>query len=101
MARLGDIATKVRSKNAGPFTLTIDVFFADADSYARVCKSLSNYRVAALYRAAPETIKRFELDRLNVLKFSLPRPVIQGAIEDRDMHASQWGWLLAEMELNP
>ena len=101
MPRLGEIATKVRSKNAGPFTLTIDIFFADADSFARVRQSLSTDRVAALYHADPATLKRFELDRLNVLKFSLPRPVIQGALEDRDMHASQWGWLLAELELNP
>ena len=101
MPRLGEIATKVRSKNAGPFTLTIDIFFADAESYGRVRQSLSTDRVATLYHADPDTVKRFELDRLNVLKFSLPRPVIQGALEDRDMHASQWGWLLAELELNP
>ena len=101
MPTLGEVASKVRSKNAGPFSLTIDIFFDDAQTYARVKASLSTDRVAALYDTDPQAVKRFELDALNVLKFSMPRPVIQGALEDRDMHASQWGWLLAEMELNP
>ena len=101
MARLGKVAAKIRSKNAGPFTLTVDIFFETSEAYRRVTQSLSTDRVAAVYGADPGDVKRFELDRLNVLKFSMPRPVIQGALEDRDMHASQWGWLLAEMELNP
>jgi hypothetical protein len=44
-------------------------------------------------------VKRFELPDLAVIKFSMPRPTIQGSRTERDMHASQYGWLLAEMEL--
>jgi hypothetical protein len=35
MATLGDLAKLVRSKNAGPFWLTIDIMFDDAAAYRR------------------------------------------------------------------
>ncbi len=97
--RIGDVARKVRSKNAGPFVLTIDVFCADAGRFRAVCDALRTERIAALFGQAPELVRRFELDRLNVLKFSMPRPVVQGSRADRDMHASGWGWLVAELPL--
>jgi hypothetical protein len=99
MARLEQVARRVRSKNAGPFTLTIDIF-CDAETFAPVCNALSTARVAAVYGLERGALKRFELDALHVLKFSMPRPAQQGSLEDRDMHASQWAWLLAELELN-
>jgi len=34
--RLYDLASVLRSKNAGPFELTLDVMFADEQSYALV-----------------------------------------------------------------
>ena len=36
MTRLGDIVEKVRSKNAGPFWMTVDIFCGAPDAYARV-----------------------------------------------------------------
>ena len=100
MARLGELADKIRSKNAGPFWLTIDIFCPDAETYQGIIKSLSTARIAALFRQPAEGVKRFEIDDLNVLKFSMPRPVVQGSAADRDMHGSQWGWLVAELEIN-
>ena len=100
MARLGDLVEKVRSKNAGPFWLTIDVFCGDGETFQTVRDSLSTDRVAALYHQPVDAVKRFDIEALQVIKFSMPRPVVQGSREDRDMHASQWGWVLAEMDLN-
>ncbi|MEM1398723.1 MAG: DUF4387 family protein [Pseudomonadota bacterium] len=100
MATLGEVVTKVRSKNAGPFWLTIDVFCGSSGAFDQVRDALSTERVASLYRQPAESIKRFEIPTLNVIKFSMPRPTIQGSREDRDMHGSQWGWLLAELEIN-
>ncbi|HWF57903.1 MAG TPA: DUF4387 family protein [Candidatus Dormibacteraeota bacterium] len=34
---IADVARLVRSKNAGPFWLTIDVMFDDDDVYRAVC----------------------------------------------------------------
>lgn len=100
MARLGQVAEKVRSKNAGPFWLTIDIFCGDAAAFGQVCDGLSTGRVAAAFEADPTVVKRFEIASLNVVKFSLPRPEIQGSVADRDMHGASWAALLAGLELN-
>ena len=42
---------------------------------------------------------QFDIRDLNVIKFSFPRPVVQGARADRDMHGAQWAILLAELEM--
>ena len=44
-------------------------------------------------------IKRFDIADLMVVKFSIPRPVVQGAAADRDMHGAQWSMLLEEAEI--
>ena len=36
MAKLGDLAQLIRSKNAGAFTLTFDVMFREEEVYRRV-----------------------------------------------------------------
>jgi hypothetical protein len=100
MTTVADIAVKVRSKNAGPFWLTVDIFCGDPDAYAQITQSLSTDRVAAAFQADGGSIKRFEIDSLNVIKFSLPRPVTQGDIADRDMHGAGWAPLIAELSLN-
>lgn len=100
MTQIREFATKVRSKNAGPFWVTIDIFCgADAD-FDQITKSLSTARVASLYQCDLKAIKRFDIPSLNVVKFSFPRPQIQGAIADRDMHGAAWAPLLAELDLN-
>ncbi len=100
MATLGELVLKVRSKNAGPFWLTIDIFCGDEAAYRQVSASLSTERVAQVYDQPASQIRRFDIPGLNVVKFSMPRPVVQGSRRDRDMHGSQWGWLLAELEIN-
>jgi hypothetical protein len=100
MGKLGTIVEKVRSKNAGPFWLTIDLFCGTEEAFSRVCKELSTEQVGATFAANPADIKRFEIPSLNVVKFSMPRPTIQGAINDRDMHGASWAALLSEVSLS-
>lgn len=99
LARLGDVVGKVRSKNAGPFWLTIDLFCEDAVTFQTVVEGLSTGQVAETFGADTQAIKRFEISDLNVVKFSLPRPTTQGAIDDRDMHGASWAALLADVEI--
>lgn len=100
MTQIRDIVTKVRSKNAGPFWVTIDIFCGSNTAFSQISESLSTARVAALFQCDVDTIKRFDIASLNVVKFSFPRPQVQGAIADRDMHGAAWGPLLAELDLN-
>ena len=99
MATLESLVEKVRSKNAGPFWVTLDVFCGSPDRFLLVAGELGTARVAALFRSDPANVKRFEIPDLGVVKFSLPRPVVQGNREDRDMHGAGWAVLLAELEI--
>ncbi len=99
MAEIGAIADKVRSKNAGPFWLTVDIFCGSGEAFSRVSEGLVTDRVAEALGAAVEDLKRFDIAELNVIKISLPRPVIQGDPADRDMHGAGWAVLVAELEV--
>ena len=100
MPEVGRIAEKVRSKNAGPFWLTIDIFCGDARSYQQVVAGLSTERVAQALNVPQDTLKRFDIADLHVIKISLPRPTVQGSIDDRDMHGAAWSSVIAELEIN-
>jgi hypothetical protein len=99
MTRVADIALKVRSKNAGPFWVTVDVFCGTKVAYDTLRAALKTEAIAALYQQPTQALKRFDIPDLNVIKFSFPRPVIQGHRSDRDMHGAQWSTLLAEMKI--
>ena len=100
MANLGQIVEKMRSKNAGPFWLTVDIFCGTPEAFTQVVSSLTTARVARVFATDEATIKRFDIEALRVIKFSLPRPSVQGAADDRDMHGASWAALLAELPLN-
>jgi hypothetical protein len=100
MPEIGAVALKVRSKNAGPFWVTIDIFCGSDEAFQRISGGLTTDRVARLFEADPDAIKRFDIAELQVVKLSLPRPVVQGDIRDRDMHGAAWGPLIAELEIN-
>lgn len=88
---VGDLALEVRSKNAGPFWVTMELFMRDAAGYAIVADPtfLDGPVIARLYGVAADTIQIFRLPDLNVVKISFPRPVPQGSLYDRDVHAGQ------------
>ena len=56
--KIADIAQFVTSKNAGPFLLTVDIVFRDADSYKRfkTQRPLTKAGVAELYGLAPKDV---------------------------------------------
>jgi hypothetical protein len=88
---VADLAREVRSKNAGPFWVTMEVFLRDTAGYAVVADPgyLTAPVIARLYGVPAETVQIFRLPELNVVKISFPRPVVQGSLRDRDMHAGQ------------
>lgn len=88
---VADLALEVRSKNAGPFWVTMEVFLRDDAGYAVIADPgfLDAPVIAGLYGVAADTIQIFRIQELNVVKISFPRPVVQGSLRDRDMHAGQ------------
>lgn len=99
MAKLRTLVPKIRSKNAGPFWLTIDVFCEADDVFETVRTGVTTAAIGAVFDQPEQEIKRFDLADLRVIKFSLPRPAIQGSIRDRDMHGSSWAALIGEIEI--
>ncbi len=91
MRRLMDVASLIRSKNAGPFVLTFDIMFSTEEDYREVERSgvLSREAFAALYRCPAETVRFFSCANARAFKFSIPRPVTQGDLGDGDMHGGQ------------
>ncbi|GGX30564.1 DUF4387 domain-containing protein [Streptomyces chartreusis] len=88
---LADLAHEIRSKNAGPFWVTMELFMRDADGYRIAAdESFLNERtVARLYDVDEEGIQIFRIPSLNVVKISFPRPVSQASLFDRDIHSGQ------------
>jgi hypothetical protein len=102
MARLKDICRHVRSKNAGPFWVTVDLFFDSAESFARYHDhpAIGREAIAALYAVDPAHVKRFSVESLSVVKLSYPRLAPQGGVLERDMHGGQQFVRLLEVELS-
>ena len=100
MSEIGAIVDKVRSKNAGPFWVTLDIFCGDAARYELVRAGLDLTRVARAFDVPGQVIKRFDMADLNVIKISMPRPKIQGTVADLDMHGAAWAVLLAGVEID-
>lgn len=98
MPRLADLASIVRSKNAGVNQITFDIIFPDAASYRRVLASevITRESVAQLYRIPPSRISDFvTFDAANAIKFTLYRLRPSGSPGDWDiLGCQQYGPLL-------
>ena len=92
MRLLRDVAKYVRSKNAGPFWVTIDIFCEDDASFDDLCaaQSLGALAIADLYKLNSNQVRVFHDRPLKVIKISFPRPVAQGSARDTDSHAGQY-----------
>ena len=99
MPKLADKVLRVRSKNAGPFWATVDVFCGEPAAFNEVRSVLKTETVARLFQTPTQLVKRFDIADLGVIKFSFPRPIVQGSRDDRDMHGAQYAVLLAELEV--
>jgi hypothetical protein len=101
MTKLAELASLIRSKNAGPFQLTIDIMFDDPAVYERVkaSGSLTKDRVAGLYGLDQKDVLFFFCDNALAVKASIPRPVFQGDLGDSDNHAGQQYAPLMDIEI--
>lgn len=96
--KLYDLAKVIRSKNAGPFTLTIDMIFAREADFDHVMNSPSftTAIIGELYCTAPESIAIHPFKTVLAIKVTLPRPISSGAVGDCDVYGSQQHFPLAE-----
>ncbi|AOT71320.1 DUF4387 domain-containing protein [Geosporobacter ferrireducens] len=100
MTKVRDVARYVRSKNAGPFWATLEIFCDTKEDYEKIKNSkVTARKIAELYNVDESKVKVFYVDNINVIKFSFPRSIPQGHKYENDMHFGQQYILLAETAL--
>jgi hypothetical protein len=102
MPTIKDVCRHVRSKNAGPYWVTIDLFFDGPETFAKYSQSpaLGPDLLHRLFGADPAQVKRFPVSSLNVLKISYARTAPQGGEVERDMHCGQQFVRLLDVQLD-
>ncbi len=102
MAKVKEVCRDVRSKQAGPFWVTVDFFFDGPQSFEKYAESpvLGPALFARLYGADPALVKRFPVKSLHMLKISYPRAEPQGGMVERDLHSGQQFTRLLDIELD-
>ena len=101
MSTLVETVKSIRSKNAGPFWLTIDAFChcsEDVDKVANAFDREKDY-IARIFKVSKKNIKIFRLPLIRVVKVSFPRVPIEGALGERDMHGGQQYVSLLDIEV--
>jgi hypothetical protein len=102
MAKLSDLATTVRSKNAGVNQITFDIIFRDEATYRRTIASgvITRHSMAKFFDIPPERISDFvNFDPANAIKFTIYRTRPNGSPGDWDVLGCQQYGPLLELEI--
>ena len=90
--RLRDIASVIRSKNAGPFELTLDVLLKDSETFEKLRKAdVINAKTIAKLYCIPESdvIGIAYFPNALAIKATIVRPLASGALGERDVYGAQ------------
>lgn len=89
---LKDVAKVIRSKNAGPFTLTFDILFKEDDYYYKFkeLQCINKKIIASTYKVDEEDIEEIiYFDPSKAIKINMHRPLASGDIGERDVYGAQ------------
>lgn len=102
MPTLREVCRHVRSKNAGPFWVTFDLFFKDREAFAKYAthSAIGPATFERLFGTDPAQVKRIPVESLNMVKISCVRPTPSGSREERDLHSGQMFVSLLDIELD-
>jgi hypothetical protein len=91
IVRLIDVASVIRSKNAGPLQITLDILFPDATSYALACSSnaLKASALAERYEVEPNSLSVIHYHPARAIKVVIDRPLVAGTPGDSDVYGAQ------------
>ncbi|MGD6817100.1 DUF4387 domain-containing protein [Metabacillus sp. 84] len=102
MASLYELAKIIRSKNSGPFELTLDILFESESLYERVKKSgrITCETLSRLYGMEESHIHHLVFfDQALGIKITMARPVSSGTAGDRDVYGAQQHALLFQIDI--
>lgn len=90
--KLKDIAQVIRSKNAGPYELTLDVLLKDQEMFQRIREAgiINKAVIAKLYRIPEEDVLSIVyFPNAKAIKATIVRPLPSGALGERDVYGAQ------------
>ena len=101
MEKLSNLARLIRSKNAGPFELTIDIIFDNEANYERVknSKVISPDLISSLYNVPSDKFEVINFDPAYAIKITIPRPTISGSFDDTDVYGGQQYGPLVDLDI--
>lgn len=89
---LKDIANVIRSKNAGPYELTLDVLLKDDETFTKLCQAdiINKKTVAELYHIPVEDVQSIVyFPNARAIKATIVRPLPSGNMGERDVYGAQ------------
>ena len=100
--KLMDVASVIRSKNSGPFELTLDVLFRDEETFVRAVKAdaINRRVITELYHIREEDVHSIiSFPAARAIKATIVRPLPSGAFGERDVYGAQQHAPLMELEI--
>jgi hypothetical protein len=99
--KLVDIAKVIRSKNAGPTTLTLDLLFNDEAGFKLACtsRSLTPAAIAELYHQPATKVEVLPYPPALAIKIVMPRRIVSGDPGDSDVYGAQQQGPMLALEL--
>lgn len=100
--KLRDIAEVIRSKNSGPYELTLDIIFKEWDMFNRVVKSgkFNKKLISELYGVNEADVYGIIVfTPAKAIKATLKRIIVSGGIGDTDVYGAQQHAPLLDVEL--
>ncbi len=102
MDRLVDLVKVLRSKNSGPFQITLDILFDDKEKYDRVVRSnaITIASMASLYNLREEDICCIVFFKKALgIKITYNRNISSGTCLDRDVYGAQQHAPLMDLQI--
>lgn len=99
--KLSEISRVVRSKNAGPLTLSVDILFDTEADYliASGSRRLAPAALADLLDRPEGDIRVIHDPRARAIKVAFPRAVVAGGFGDVDVYGAQHHAAFLDIEL--
>ena len=92
MTKLVDITNIIRSKNSGPYELTMDIMFKSIEDFENICnkKIINEELICELYKIKKEDIINIiEFKPANAIKITIKRPIASGDLGETDVYGAQ------------
>ena len=101
MAKLRDLTKVLRSKNAGPFSITYDIMFKTEDQFRRaeVSGVFTPARIGKAIKYPDNAVRIVFFAPAWAIKITVPRRYASGAFDDTDVFGCQQHAPLLDLDI--